>query len=243
MSEHCKRWAMSNPIWMIHKIWAGGSSARALFFTREQGLVWAKYHGGWGPKKQAMLQSFTPLWIEFTQRQTWYYVRHLEIAGSAFEFTAPHLFSALYINELLYHMLRPQDPQPDLYDAYVTTLQQVSLADTKLDLEQVLRRFEWTVLVSTGYAMSLTVDQSGTPIVATQYYNFQPGNGFSVASTGILGTDILSLANDELTDPKILKTAKYIMRRALEHALGGKKLKSRDFFKSAQTAMRRAEEV
>ena len=122
MSEPSKPWDMSNPTWLIHKTWAGESSARVLLFTRDQGLIWAKCHGGWGLKKQAMLQAFTPLWIELTQRQTWYYVRHMEIAGSAFEFTGIYLFSALYINELLYHALRPQDPYSDLYDAYVTTL-------------------------------------------------------------------------------------------------------------------------
>ena len=234
MRASSKPWDMSSPTWLIHKTWAGESSARVLLFTRDQGLIWAKCHGGWGPKKQAMLQAFTPLWIELTQRQTWYYVRHLESAGSAFEFTGIYLFSALYINELLYHALRPEDPHSDLYDAYVTTLQKVSLVATKAELEPILRRFEWKVLTSIGYAMSLTHDaQTHTPIVATHYYSFQAGLGFLLAPTGIVGADILALAHDELHDPKVLKTAKYIMRRALEHAFGGKTIKSRAFFVKA----------
>lgn len=233
MNVPCKLWDMNNPFWLIHKTWAGSSSARVLFFTREQGLVWATCQGGWGPKKQALLQAFSPLWAELTQRQTWYYVRHLELAGSAFEFTSMYLFSALYMNELLYHALRPQDPYPDLYDAYITTLQNVSLATTQLALEPILRRFEWQVLRSIGYAMSLTQDASThLPIVADQYYRFQAGLGFSQAPEGISGRDILALANDDLQTPQVLKTAKFIMRRALTHALGGKTIKSREFFKN-----------
>lgn len=242
MSVRCKPWDMNNPTWLIHKTWAGASRARVLFFTRDQGLIWATCQGGWGPKKQAMLQAFVPLWTELTQRQTWYYVRNLEIAGSAFEFTSIYLFSGLYINELLYHALRVQDPHPDLYDAYVTTLQNVSLSTTQMDLEPILRRFEWKVLTSTGYAMSLTHDASTHhPIVATHHYRFQAGMGFLQAQEGILGADILALANDDLQAPHILKTAKFIMRQALAHALGGKTIKSREFFKNTVIASLRSQ--
>jgi DNA repair protein RecO (recombination protein O) len=221
------------PIWVIHKMWAGESAARALFFTRDQGVLWAKYHGGWSPKKQALLQAFTPLWVDFKQRHTWYYVQNLEITGMAFDFRATQLFSALYVNELIYHGLCPHDPHPHVYDAYVTTLQQMSLTDTQLDLERVLRRFEWLILATMGYAISFTHEaEQQLPILATQSYRFQAGQGFLVADSGILGSDLLALSQDDLSEPHVLKTAKYIMRQALEHALGNKKIKSRDLFKT-----------
>lgn len=224
------------PIWVLHKIWAGGSSARALFFTRDQGLIWAKYHGGWSPKKQALLQAFTPLWVDFQQRHQWYYVRHLELLGLPFELTTPALFSALYLNELLLHGMQVQDPHPDLYDAYVMTLQHLSLSQSHQEIEQVLRRFEWKLLVSLGYAISLTHDaQYSTPIAADQYYQFQADQGFFPAASGLLGADILAVARDELSEMHVLKIAKYIMRRALNHALGGKKIKSRELFRTAHS--------
>lgn len=233
MSVSYKRWDMNDsfPVWLIHKIWAGGHAARALFFTREQGLLWAKYHGGWGPKKQAILQAFTPLWAEWTQRQTWYTVRHLEIAGTAFDFLDSILLSALYVNELIYHLLRPQDPHPDLYDAYVVTLQQLSLVTSQIELERVLRRFEWMLLSAIGYAVSLTHEaHHHTPILADHYYHFQPGLGFIPARNGWLGMNILALAQDDLSESSVLKTAKHLMRQALQHALDGKKIMSRDLF-------------
>lgn len=219
------------PVWLIHKTWAANNAARVLFFTREQGLFWAKCHGGWGPKKQALLQAFTPLWVECTQRQGWYTVSHLEIAGPAFDFIDNKLLSGLYVNELLYHLLHSQDPHPDVYDAYLTTLQQLSLTTNQPDLERVLRRFEWTLLSVIGYAMSLTYDaQRNSPILENHYYNFRPGLGFLQAPTGFLGAEILALGRDDLSDPKVLKTAKLVMRQALQHALGGKKIMSRELF-------------
>ena len=233
MSEFCKRWDMNDhlPIWLIHKTWAGGHTARALFFTRDTGLLWAKCYGGWGAKKQALLQAFTPLWVEWMQRQNAYTVRHLEIAGPAFEYFDRSLLSALYVNELIYHLLRPQDPHPELYDAYVTILQQMSLLTSSSELECVLRRFEWTVLSAVGYAFSLTHEaQYDNPILAQQYYQFQPGLGLIAAETGFLGQEILALAQDDLSDAKVLKTAKMLMRQALQHALHGKKIMSRELF-------------
>ena len=237
MSEHSKLWDMNSPAWLVHKTWAGAHSARILLFTREQGLIWAKCYGGWSPKKQAVLQAFTPLWIELNQRQNGYELRRVEIAGSPFELSGMYLFSALYVNELLYSVLRPEDPHIDLYDAYVSTLQTVSLVTTQSDLERILRRFEWQVLSSIGYAMSLTHDaEAHNPIIATQYYDFQPGLGFITAPNGMLVADILALAKDDLNHPRILKIAKYLMRRALDYALGGKTIKSRALFSTNHSA-------
>lgn len=234
MSVSCNQWDMNNsssaPAWLIHKMWAAGNAARVLLFTREQGLIWATYRGGSSPKKQALIQAFSPLWVDLSQRQTWYYVRHLESAALPFDFVADHLFAALYMNELLYHGLHPQDPHTNLYDAYVSSLQNLSLAQSQSGIEQALRRFEWTLLASMGYAISLTDDAHSQPIVATQYYTFQAGFGFVFAQEGLLGSHILALSHDELHDPIVLKTAKYVMRAAVDHALGGKRLKSREFY-------------
>lgn len=235
MSVSYTAWDMNNlteaPAWVVHKIWAGGSSARVLFFTRGQGLIWAKYQGGWAPKKQALLQAYLPLWLELVQRHGWYYVRHLEIAGIGFEFAATNLLTVLYVNELLYLALRPEDPHPDLYDAYLTTLQQLSLATSRSSLESVLRRFEWALLQSIGYGIVLTHEaQSYQPIAAASHYLFRAGQGFFLTQSGILGAHILAIAQDNLTDPMVRKTAKQIMRHAIEHAIGGKEIKTRALF-------------
>ncbi|PJD90770.1 MAG: DNA repair protein RecO [Legionella sp.] len=223
---------MTTPVWTIHKTLSGDSSVQALFFTRDQGLVRALYKGGRTPKKQALLREFTPLWVEFSERRGWYYVRHIEIAGASLPLTHTHLFSALYLNELLYHALQPQESYPELYDGYVTSLQHIQTASDMQDLERILRRFEWALLVSLGYGISLTHDaESRLPIEASNYYDLQVSQGFIQSKRGILGAHILALARDDLTDPVVLRTAKYVMRQTIAHALNGKEIRTRALFK------------
>lgn len=215
------------PVWILHKTWSGDTSAHVVLLTREQGVIRALCRGGRTPKKQACLQAFMPLWVALDERRGWYYVRHLEIAAPMLPVTHVHLFSALYLNELLYHTLRPQDPYPQLYDAYTATLQVLALSPAMPALEQALRRFEWTLLTSIGYGISLSLDVDAQPIVASQHYVFRAGHGLIPTNQGILGAHLLALAQDQLDDPSVLKTAKHLMRQAIEHALGGKEIKAR----------------
>lgn len=233
MSASSNQWDMNNPAWVIHKTWAGGTSARVLFFTETQGLVWARCYGADSPKKQALIQAYHPLCIHLTQKQGWYTVQQLESAGMAFDYTAFNLVAALYINELLYHALRPQEAHPNLYAAYVTTLQNLSLATSQYELEPILRRFEWALLIAMGYGISLSHEaETQQPLQPEAHYQFQAGLGLVQSKEGLLGAHILALAQDDLSAPKVLKTAKYLMRAALHHALGGKRIKSRDFYRT-----------
>lgn len=220
-------------VWLIHKVWSGDTSVRVLFFTRELGLVQALYKGGRTPKKQLLLQPFMPLWADFTERQGWYYVRKLEIAAVSSPMTQRHLYAALYLNELLYLTLHPQDPYPQLFDMYVDALSALSDALTVPELEAVLRRFEWCLLASLGYGISLTHDARTTlPIHVNTYYQVVPGQGLVATEHGMSGAHLLALARDELTDPLVLKTAKQLMRRLIDQCLGGKEIKTRSMFKS-----------
>lgn len=232
---------MSTFFWMIHKRLSGDSSVQVLFFCREKGLVSALYKGGRTPKKQALLQAFTPLWVDVTTRHHWHYVTTLEIAAPSLPLSRDNLYAALYINELLYHTLRPEDPHPTLYDAYVEALQALSQSTHRQDLERVLRRFEWTLLVAIGYGISLTHDaQTAAPIAPDRYYTLRTGQGFVQTERGILGAYVLALSRDELGALEHLKVAKFIMRQLIDVALGGKDITARAFFKTIDSIEGRA---
>ena len=220
--------------WVIHKSWSGDTSARVVFFTAEHGLVHCLYKGGRTPKKQAALQAFTPLWLIMDVRTNAYFVRQLEIAAPGMPYSGQPLFAGLYVNELLYHALKPHDPHPALHGAYTHTLQSLLLAEDRFAIERVLRRFEWTLLTSCGYHMSLTQDpRSGEAIVAHRFYHFMPGEGFVLADEGICGAHIMAIAADNLDDTAVLNVAKRIMRRAIDYALDGKEIRSRGLYHSA----------
>ena len=214
--------------WVIHKQWSGDTSARVLFFTRELGLVNCLCKGGRTPKKQSLLQSFTPLWVDIDVRYEHYYTRSIESIAPTFHLTGTALFSSLYINELLYHALKPLDADSSLFDAYLTTLTGLAATQERFIIEALLRRFEWTLLQVCGYTFSLThVASTGDLILADQFYQFLPGEGFIAQQQGISGNDILALAQNNLNDLASLKAAKTIMRQAIDHLLGGRIIKAR----------------
>lgn len=224
--------------WVIHKSWSGDTSARVVFFTQEHGLVSCFYKGGRTPKKQALLQSFVPLWLAMDRRGEACFVRQLEIAAPPIDFVGQTLFAGLYLNELLHHALKPHDPHPSLYAAYTFALQALLSASDRMAIEVILRRFEWTLLTSCGYHMSLSHDaRSAKPIVSGNNYQLIAGEGFVLADKGINGAHIIALSQDKLDDAAVLNDAKRIMRHAINHALGGKEIKTRALYSRIDKAI------
>ena len=218
----------SSHAWVLHKQWSGDTSARVIFFTRDKGIVQALCQGGRAPKKQALLQAFIPLWVSFNVRSNWHYVNKLEMLSSALNLTNQSLFAGLYVNELLYLTLRPLDAHQELYDAYEATIHELNKPLINSSLEIILRRFEWTLLQSIGYGISLTHESStGLPILSTNQYKFIPEEGLIQTQQGIIGSHILALADDKLDDRDVRKVAKYIMRVVIDHAVGNREIKSR----------------
>lgn len=205
---------------MLHKQWSGDTSAKVTLFSREFGLVHCLCKGGRTPKKHSLLQPFLPLWVSVKG----YYTQSVESLASAFYFQGMTLFSALYVNELLYHVLRPELPEPELFDAYLATLEGLALGNERLHIESVLRRFEWAVLKACGHSFSFTQEASGALIQTQNRYHFVAGEGFLNATQGIPGEHLLALAEDKLDSKACLQSAKVIMRQAIAHLLGDKKL-------------------
>jgi DNA repair protein RecO (recombination protein O) len=217
--------------WVIHKQWSGDTSAKVYFFTRELGLVQCLCRGGRTPKKQALLQAFTPLLVHMDERYNQYYTKSLESISPTLPLAGHSLFSGLYLNELLYHTLKPLYSDESLFNAYLMTLNGLATSQDRLVIEALLRRFEWTVLTVCGHYYSFTEEFSSNNLVkAHEYYRFIPGEGFVLAKQGIPGEHLLALAADNLNEPPYLKSAKIIMRQAIDHLLGGRELKARSLY-------------
>lgn len=215
--------------WVLHKRWSGDTSANVFFFTRELGLVDCLCRGGRTPKKQSLLQAFTPLWLAVDNRYDRYYARTIESTAPSLTLHGHCLFSGLYINELLYYTLRPTGPEPELFDAYCQTIN--GLSCEKALIEPMLRRFEWVLLKACGASFSFTQEaKSGQAICSDLVYRFIAGEGFITAPTGIPGEHLLALSEDNLSTPEHLKSAKFIMRQAISHLLDGREIKARSFF-------------
>ncbi len=217
--------------WFLHKRPSGDTSLRVSFFTREYGIIEALYKGGRTPKKQAILQPFMPLWLVFDVRNNWYYVQKLECEFQAFVLPGLALFAGLYVNEILYSMIKPQDACSRLFSAYVKTIESLATATCRLTVEPILRRFERQLLNTAGYALSLIHEaESGELIAAERTYQFMAGVGLISAKNGFLGAHILAIAAGNFDDVNTLRTAKMIHRVAIAHAMDGKVIQTRALY-------------
>lgn len=218
---------------MIHKQWSGETSANVVFFTRELGVVRALCQGGRLPKKQILLQAFTPLWVVFHERSTFYYVKQLELVMPALPLEGINLLAGLYVNELIYQALRPMDACPGLFDAYEEALQQLAKSTEPAFMAQSLRYFEEKLLNEMGYGISLTHEaRTGEPILPEKQYTVMVEEGLVQVLQGIPGEYLLAWTNQQWHLPQVRKTAKTVMRLMLDHALGGKTLQTRKLLTS-----------
>lgn len=216
---------MSAEGWLLHKSPSGDTSLRLSLFTRDLGLVTCLYRGGRTPKKQAVLQPFLPLWLALDNKRDSYYVRTIESLAPPLELKSRSLFCALYLNELVCYALKSLDPHPQLYDLYEYTLKGLAILTESAAREALLRKFEWFLLDTCGYMLSF-MDESDPE----KRYQYIPGKGFIVVADGMPGEDIWAIVQGQFIDIRVLKTAKLIMRQAIDHLLNGKELKSRALF-------------
>ncbi|MGQ3888984.1 DNA repair protein RecO [Legionella sp. CNM-1927-20] len=220
--------------WLLHKQPLGDTSLKTTFYSREQGIISCIYKGGRLPNKQTLLQPFIPLWLSVNQqpRSQWRYIQQLENTSSPLILKGIALFAGLYINELIYYLLDNTESQPAFYDNYEYTLQALANVHERLEIEAILRRFEYRLLEICGYAFSYEHEAYSFELIdVKKRYTFVAGHGFIPAKEGLLGSDIIALGSGQLNSAHYLKVAKYIMRHAINHALDGRKLISRSLFK------------
>ena len=216
---------------MLHRKDVGETSLQVTFFTQEKGVVRARLKGGRKQSKQAILQPFTPLWLCFDERINGDYLRDVQAIRCTLLLPDLAVIPGLYVNELLYRFLQPHQDEPLLFIAYEKTLQALMLVESQYQVEQVLRRFEWQLLQMLGYLVSFTHEANQQQLICMDaYYQLQPAIGFVRASAGFLGHEIVAIANGSLTDEKILKVAKSVMRQLINNALNGIPIRTREFY-------------
>lgn len=176
------------------------------------------------------MQPFSPLWLSVNLRNEYFYVNTLESTASSLDLKGNNLFAAIYLNELLYYSIKPQDPCPHLFESYEISLNALQTINENLAIEVILRQFERRLLHTCGYSLNLTEEGSGEAISAGNCYQFIAGTGFILSQQGFQGADILAFANQDFSNLSVLKMAKSVMRQAIDHLLMGRVLKSRSLF-------------
>lgn len=155
------------------------------------------------------------------------------------------LICAFYMNELLLKLLPREDAHPDLFVAYRETLARLSGAPgcppTPDEQAWALRKFEWQILKSCGYAPDLSRDSQSETIQPNQFYDVTPETGLRRTNASnqanrlvLNGAQVQQLNDllhreDTFPDMESLQSAKRLMRLLMLNPLEGKPLRTREF--------------
>ena len=145
----------------------------------------------------------------------------------AFKIEPPRSFSATYLNELLYYLIKTHDSEPRLFAAYIKTLESLEKG-----MQEVvcLRDFESTFIETLGYAIDYSVSDVGD-IKSDEHYYFSVNNGFIKAlkeeSNTFSGQDLLNIHQHNLKDKNTQLALKKINKSVIDELLQGRELKSR----------------
>jgi len=251
MSRSGRRVELAPAYVLHHRPWRDTSRLLDVF-SRDHGRLALFARGVRGPKSKlaALLQPFQPLLLSWSGSGDPGQLNRAEppagetVSDALVPLPAGAMMSAWYLNELLLKLSTRLDPQPALYDAYAAALGAMRAGEA---LALVLRRFEWQLLELLGYGLDAGQDaRTGRPIEAGAYYHFHPSLGFVALSSdpgpdAIAGSTVLALASGEFEAPRGLDEARRVMRKALDHLLEGRELRTRAVAQAVARAPRRDE--
>ena len=187
-----------------------------------------------------LLQPFQRLQIAWSGKGELMTLTGVDSDTTAYQLNSRKLIAGFYINELIIRMLHQHEAHPDLFSAYDTTLNALTIVDR--DEQEALRIFEKSLLKSIGYGLVLDHDvQSGCVIEAgcEYYYQIEQGPTRNTPSTSDyvqISGETLSAINKECLDTKkSLREAKQLMRYMLQRYLGTKPLASKKLYQSYMT--------
>ena len=225
------------PSWLLHRRPYRETSLLLEVFTRDHGRLPLVARGARRGRRGAgvELQPFRPLLLGFGLRGEMgsLHAAEPDPAAPSAPLAGAALASGFYVNELLMRLVHRFDPHPALFGVYRHTL--AALAEPAT-LEAALRRFEKRLLEEAGYGPSFTHDaESGAPVRADRRYVFviergareATGTGSTDMRSTVAGSTLLDLDAGRFGDPVTRIEAKRLMRRIIDHHLGGRPLQSR----------------
>jgi DNA repair protein RecO (recombination protein O) len=205
------------------------------FLTLNHGRLSAVARGAGraGNRWQAELQPFNPLRLSWRGNRPLKTLTGSEATAPALDLKGNRLFCGFYLNELLQRLLTEAEPAPGLFSAYLNALEELVRPDAPM--EPILRRFEQYLAAELGFGISWDqATDTGNAVHSDRRYGFDPGRGILETERGVLagiaGWQLLALAGDDLSDPKVLRLAKQLMRYLMDHLLQGRPLHSRRLF-------------
>ena len=226
------------PAFVLHTRAYRETSQLVDLFTRHYGRLRVVARGFRRPKTGGrVLEPFIPLVVGWSGKGELKNLVSAEPSGHPLLLTGNHLFSGFYLNELILRLLADHDPHETLFDSYLEVIARLSGGE---EIEPTLRIFEYSLLDEIGYGLVLdsTID-AGNAVEPDSWYWFDPSTGVSERTfmdkeksqpNWFRGSELLAIAAGEYTAPTSAKSAKRLMRLAIQSLLGDKPLRSRELF-------------
>lgn len=199
--------------------------------------------------KNALLQPFKPLLVQYKESKGLQKLTLVEenSALTVTNFVGKPQFCGFYLNEIICRLCPAGTYQETLYDLYWHSISQLVALQYLKEIEQrdqmqvILRRFEYRLLVELGYGLDLTSTlDTHEKISAHHYYQLYEGSGFvegSATNYVCTGAQLAALEaffdneSEQQVSSEVLRLAKRVLRQCLQLHLGDKPIKSRELFK------------
>jgi DNA repair protein RecO (recombination protein O) len=185
------------------------------------------------PKRQ-LLNPFSRLLVCWQGKTDMKLLTSFEADNHFLTLKGNYLYSGFYLNELLVRLLPEMDRHNGLFFAYEESLKALQ---HEVEIEPLLRGFEFRLLEELGYALDFTQDvRSGQSIIAEGFYECHIQEGFFAAAPDspeqllLKGESLLAIAAGDYSLPATRQAAKKLSRRVLRPLLGSKPLHSRELF-------------
>jgi DNA repair protein RecO (recombination protein O) len=213
--------------WILTRRPQGDTSLVLELLTLEAGRFAVLAKAG---RKNPLLQSFQPLWLNAGGRGNLPLLRRVEATGPSLSMKGESLWCAFYINELLIRLLPEGEVAAHLFSCYGSTLEVLASGG---DVQRALRHFEQQLLIDCGYGLDLSADVQQVSLSAARCYRLTAA-GLAVAAQGYPGAHLLAWQAGQW-DKDIARTARDLLREALAVHLGPAPLKSRELLRSLRT--------
>jgi DNA repair protein RecO (recombination protein O) len=223
---------VNQPGFVLHSYPYKETSLIIDLFSRDHGRVALVAKGAKRPhsKLRGVLQTFQPLQLAWVGKSEVRTLVSAEWVGGLLPLEGAALLCGFYLNELLVKLLARDDPHAQLFDHYMSALNQLAHDEPPAI---VLRKFELSLLKETGVAGNLALCiQTGQPVDPQKTYVVDPERGArasmaSDTSPSVTGKTLLDMEAGDYSDSTTQLQSKFLMRHLLSHHLGGMPLNTR----------------
>lgn len=223
---------LHQPGFVLHSYPYKETSLIVDVFSREYGRLSLVAKGAKRPTSalRSVLQTFQPLNISWTGKAEVRTLTAAEWVGGMLPLEKSALLCGFYLNELLVKFLLRDEANAILFDAYVSSLNQLAHNESAAI---VLRKFELILLQQAGLLGDLTYcHRTRGRILVDEVYVLEPGVGVRLAGLAenlpqVSGKTLLDMSNGNYSDLQTQAQSKQLMRFLLSFHLHGAPLNTR----------------